>query len=165
MMGKRGPKPTPTRLRLIIGQTGGGRPIPKNEPQLPDLPHVPSAPAWLNKYAREKWDELAGVLQATGLLTGVDLDIFAVFCACAGQLRTAEEDFARIANVDASSHGIVARSASGSLILNPLFRAIVVLRRDLARLGAELGLSPSARSSIDTDKAGGVDAIASKYGL
>ena len=154
----------PTKLRLITGQTGGGRPIPKNEPQIPELPNVPIAPAWLNAYARQKWAELAPILHLTGVLTSVDVDILAVFCACAGQLRTAEEDFARIANVDNGSHGIVARSPTGSLILNPRFRAIVVLRRDLARLGAELGLSPSARSSIDVEKSG-VDELSAKYNL
>lgn len=164
-MGKRGRKPTPTKLRLVTGQTGGGRPVRKFEPE-PSLPDaLPRAPDWLKPLAVARWNELVEGLYLTGLLTEVDLGTFAVYCECWGSYRRSLDDYEKLAALDPDTHAVMVRAKTGTAMVNPLVVQINKLRDQLARLGAELGLNPSARSNIDVGKGGSEDPIARKYNL
>ena len=54
-MGKRGPRKTPTALRLLRGNPSG-RKIPANEPAPAPLSEHVQAPDWLDEPARREWD-------------------------------------------------------------------------------------------------------------
>ena len=86
-MGARGPAPTPS---IIKERRGTYRPdrAPKNEatPNLASGEQL-KAPDWLSEGAREKWEELALRLHNQGLLTELDLDIFAAYCTAWTQLE------------------------------------------------------------------------------
>lgn len=134
-----GRKPTPTHLRVLRGNPQH-RPLPQFEPQFPAV--CPPAPEHLDADARAEWDRLAPQLYSAGLLTAVDVAIFALYCsaysnwvrACAA-LRTQE---------------YVVPGMRGALVRNPW----VAIRDDSfaqTRLAAaELGMTPASRSRVQT---------------
>src|SRR5689334_14457240 len=75
-MGKRGPAPTPTKLRVLRGNPGR-RPIPKSPEPTPGLP---LQPAGMSDAAKAVWDRIMRDYGKTGVLTGVDTDAVRVYC-------------------------------------------------------------------------------------
>lgn len=69
-MGKRGPAPKPTGLRVLHGDRADR--INRDEPQ-PDEGDV-QPPAWLGEAALEVWHTLADELTAKGVLTAWDVE-------------------------------------------------------------------------------------------
>jgi phage terminase small subunit len=72
-----GRPPKPTRLKILNGNPGK-RPLNAAEPQ--PARGVPSCPAWLDDYAKEKWAELAELLHGLGVLTLADGETLTVLC-------------------------------------------------------------------------------------
>jgi P27 family predicted phage terminase small subunit len=66
--------------------------------------------------------------------------------------------------MDPSTHGAVLKTKEGNFIENPLVGVVNTLRRDMQRLAAEFGLSPSARTQIEARRQED-DPIARKYGF
>jgi P27 family predicted phage terminase small subunit len=157
---QRGPKPKPTNLRLLQGapprRGEGAEPIPPPSDQ-------PKAPPWLNSYALEEWERLADDLYGMGILTGVDQTMLAAYCMAYARWRQAEEDLQVMADADPLTHGALLKTKEGNAIQNPLVGVANVARRDMARLAAEFGLSPSSRTLIDAGKRGEHDPVASRY--
>jgi P27 family predicted phage terminase small subunit len=151
----------------VTGQTGGGRPISKHEPDpvLPDT--IPDAPAWLGKFAAMRWRELVESLWMIGLLTELDLGTLALYCECWGQYRQAIDDLKKQAKAKANraTHAITLAASTGTQMKNPLVDQINALRKQLQSIGAELGLSASSRTNIDVGKSGNDDPISRKYSL
>ena len=73
-MGQRGPAPKPTQLKVLQGTY---RPDRARGEILPDTPQDILPPEHLSEPAREKWLELAPMLERNGLLTECDLDTLA----------------------------------------------------------------------------------------
>src|SRR5215831_17432794 len=65
----RGPKPTPTALRILRGNPGR-RPLNAREPKA--APATLTPPAWLKGLAVAEWHRIAPVLHRLGILTEVD---------------------------------------------------------------------------------------------
>lgn len=137
-MGKRGPQPEPTALRLIKGNPGR-RPLNNLEPQ--PRKQAPPRPAWLDADAAAVWDDLADELNITGLLTSVDGHAFAAYCATYARWRRAQIDIDRNGETETVRGKGIRR------------RAIVAICRELLnqvlKFQREFGLSPSSRSSIE----------------
>jgi phage terminase small subunit len=116
---KPGTKAEPTKLKILKGNPGK-RCLNSNEPE--PGKQVPKKPEWVTGYAEAVWKRLADELNRIGLLTVVDRDLFAAYCISVADLRDAEH--------------------SGDY----------KLKRDaiqrMRMLGAEFGLTPSARSGI-----------------
>lgn len=157
---QRGPKPTPTNLRILQG--GPARRTQSSEP-VPPPSDLPDCPAWLNTYARGEWDRLAADLYGMGILTGVDQTMLAAYCMAYARWRQAEEDLQVMADQDPITHGALLKTKEGNAIQNPLVGVANVARRDMARLAAEFGLSPSSRTLIDAGKRGETDPVAARY--
>lgn len=158
---QRGPKPTPTNLRLLQGQApkrgNTGEPVPPPS-------DLPECPAWLTPYAREEWVRLAETLYGMGVLTGVDQTMLAAYCMAYSRWRQAEEDLTAMADEDdVFHHGAIVETKAGNQIQNPLMGVANAARRDMARLASEFGLSPSSRTLIDAGKRGDVDPVAARY--
>ena len=149
-------------LRVLEGNKGK-RALPQNEPTPP--PDMPEPPVYLNEYARLEWDRLANTLYSIGTLTEVDQTMFAAYCQAYARWRRAEEDLERMAQIDQSTHGVVLRTKEGNLFQNPLVGTVNTLRRDMQRLAAEFGLTPSARTQIQASDPYANDPVAKKYGL
>ena len=79
----RGPKPKPTRLKILAGNPGK-RALPKLEPKPRGLA---VCPGWLNPVAVMVWEELAPGLKEVGLLTSADAEQFGVLCTLIAEYR------------------------------------------------------------------------------
>lgn len=56
-----------------------------------------------------------------------------------------------MAQTDASTHAAVIRTKQGNLIQNPMVGVANTARREMQRLAAEFGLSPSSRTQIEAN--------------
>src|ERR1051325_3456696 len=91
-MGKRGPAPTPTALKLLRGNPGR-RPLNVDEPQPPPVEAgspLAKCPKWLTGDARTLWNRVAPGAIRSGLLTEVDLPAFEALCQSYARWRQFE---------------------------------------------------------------------------
>ena len=150
-MAKRGPKTKPTALKVIEGNKGH-RPLNENEPApAADMPPVPDH---LDDEARAEWDRVAPELYAIGVLTVVDGAALGAYCTAFSVWAKAERRIQAQARNDDSilAEGLIQKTKSGNLIQNPLLGIANVARRDMVRLAAELGLTPSSRANLEGRK-------------
>jgi P27 family predicted phage terminase small subunit len=141
-MGKRGPAPKPTALRVLHGDRKDR--INDQEPVPPEREIAP--PEDISPDARQVWDRLAPSLIASGVLTAWDVDAFWMACEALARYRQAT----RLVNGSA----LLVQGPNG-LTKNP---ALVVQREaeaSFAHYGARFGLTPSDRSQLKIDPAGG----------
>lgn len=134
----RGPKPTPTSLRVLRGNPGR-RPLNRQEPA-PEPGHL-DPPTWLNPLAVEEWKRLAPVLHRLGLLTEIDGQALAGYCQTWARWREAEEKIREF--------GMVIKGRGGFPIISPF---VAVANRAMNQMKAfliEFGMTPSARSRVN----------------
>ena len=79
-MGKRGPKPKPTALRVYQGLRVSNPAERALEPQYASTKRVPRPPSWLCAIGKREWRAVATDLHAAGCLTGVDHSFLAQYC-------------------------------------------------------------------------------------
>ena len=136
-MGKRGPAPTPTALRLVKGDRKDR--INKSEVK-PPTDEV-TAPTWLSVDARAVWDRLAPSQVTRGTLTVWDVDAFAVFCDAVVQYRAASDLVAK--------SGILLKGRTGvEVVKNPALQIVRDSAQTIRAFAQEFGLTPSSRSTI-----------------
>lgn len=136
-MGKRGPAPKPTALKVLQGTYRPDR-AAHNEPA-PD-PTAPNCPTWLHGEAKREWRRVVPELEPLGLATGIDRAVLAAYCQAYAEWWEMERDIAENGRVQVVGNGYEQVRPSVSI-------------RDRARdavhkLSRELGLTPSARSRI-----------------
>ena len=85
-MGARGKAPTPTKLRLLHGETRPSR-INYNEPQPASM--EPECPDYFTPDAREVWDRVVVQLRAMDLLAAADQDMLAAYCQAVAKYQKA----------------------------------------------------------------------------
>lgn len=89
-MGKRGPAPKPTALRLLHGdrtdRINDAEPVPSTVDAVP--------PKWLSTEALEIWRGYAPDLRAKGVLTAWDVEAFGALCDAAARRRAAARELA-----------------------------------------------------------------------
>lgn len=138
-----GRKPTPSHLKLVRGNPGK-RPLNAKEPA--PRRERPSAPAHISDTAREVWGQAVLLLDEMGVLTSADVFAIEVLCEALADHRDAGETIA------AEGRFYETTNATGGT----MWRAhpAVALRSDADRRirgwCAEFGLTPSARSRIET---------------
>lgn len=137
-MGRRGPAPAPTRLKLLKG-TERGR-INFAEPR--PLEGPAGRPGWLSAAAAEEWDRVAPHLEAMRTLTAADTTGLGVYCEAVARWR-------RLAEVVASSPPVIARD--GVLVKNPAYSQVRDAAVEVRLWAREFGLTPSARAGIRVD--------------
>ena len=99
-MGRRGPAPTPTNLRVLKGdrpyRINANEPRPRNEP--------PAEPDWLTAGARAEWRRVVPDLIAMGTAKAVDALALAAYCEAVAMLarlvREVEQDGPIVAGRD-----------------------------------------------------------------
>jgi P27 family predicted phage terminase small subunit len=136
-MGKRGPAPKPTAVRLLHGDRRDR--INVGEPQPP--PGELSCPDWLPARGRQLWDELAPELEARGVLTLWDADAFAGVCWWWATFRDAQE------RIDAD--GVLVKGYRGSRVKHPAHQVARDAWAMFLQAAARFGLTPSDRSQLD----------------
>lgn len=146
-MGKRGPPPKPTVLKLIRGNPGH-QALNKHEPQ-PTLPvQPPEAPEFLEGFAREEWNRIIVELYRLRLVTAVDINPLAAYCESYRRWRTAVETLTEMERSDPVTHGLIVKTQSGGTAPNPFVLIAQNAARNMVRYAAEFGLTPAARSRI-----------------
>jgi P27 family predicted phage terminase small subunit len=144
-MGRRGPAPKPTALRLLHGdqpcRINSNEPIPRDS--------LPVAPPEIAPDVREVWDYTVRELVAMKTLVAADRDSLLCYCEAVVNHRKAS---ARLARSE-----ILVKGVHGLLVRNPA----LAVQRDNAGLirqfAQEFGLTPSGRSRISMNDAGGAD--------
>jgi P27 family predicted phage terminase small subunit len=142
-MGKRGPAPQPTALKLVRGETRPSR-VNKNEPK-PPLAAKVEPPEYLDEEALDVWAQLAPSMIARGVLTAWDVNQFAAYCAAVVHHRRA----VKIVNLQG-----VMRLGGGEDAVEVKHPAMQIVRDQaqlMVTLGGRFGLTPSDRSSISLE--------------
>lgn len=136
-MGKRGPAPKPTRLKVLQGNPGR-RPLNGQEPQPKATP--PRCPPWLDDAAKAKWKALVPELSRLGILTIVDGDALAAYCQAWAEFKTATETL-RLT-------GRTFETATGNLLPHPAVAQQRSAWTAIKAFAALFGLDPSSRSRL-----------------
>lgn len=143
-MGKRGPAPKPTALRVLSGNASH-RPLPAAEPK--PQPVAPKCPSWLLPEAKKLYKRLAAQLEPLGLLTEVDGPALAGYCQAYARWREAEEFLSK-------AQTTVIKTESGYLMQLPQVSIAQKNLELMAKLGAKFGLSPADRVGLGVKRPG-----------
>jgi len=138
-MGKRGPQPKPTALRLLHGD----RPARTNQDEPQPEQGDPDCPDAASREVREIWDYTLEQLIVMGVATKADRDALLCYCEAVVTHR-------RASAILAKSQVLVPGTLAGSIVRNP---ALQVQRDSAAVVRAfarEFGFTPAARSEIRT---------------
>lgn len=141
-MGKRGPRPEPTIIKMAKGNPGK-RPLNKSEPKPPSDDITP--PDLVTGVARSKWDEVVPKLIGMGVMTNADVDTIARYCTMHEQYVKYLEQVRRGLDV------LVIRDEKGKVKYmqsTPAATMLMKLAASMLRIEQEFGLTPSARSGI-----------------
>lgn len=146
-MGKHGPPPLPTKLKILRGNPGK-RKLNKKEPQ--PAGGQPVCPRWLDEEAKRKWRQLVPELRAMGVATKVDADALAQYCQVWSRWKQAEEFIAKHGPVISirDDEGNVKYLAQVPQV--SIARHLLTIMRNLQR---EFGMTASARSQIHVEQA------------
>ena len=137
-MGRRGPAPTPTALKILRGETRPSR-LNRDEPR-PVGELVPIPPDMASE-AKVVWRRVLGAFGHTGVIRGADSDVMRIYCETVARYEKASR------LLDASGP-LITGARGGELVKNPLHQIVrddAVLIRSLA---GELGLTPAARVGL-----------------
>lgn len=150
-MGRRGPPPKPTKLRVLEGNRGK-RPLNKREPQPPALRDLTSAkpPKFLTGViSRTVWNTELPLLIDLGIVASTDLNMFAAYCESVESYQTA--------HMRLSKQGVTMIGSRGTVIRHPDVKNRREAKAEMLRLAMEFGLTPAARSRIKTIERDAVD--------
>jgi P27 family predicted phage terminase small subunit len=134
-MGRRGPKPQPTALKLARGNPGK-RALPPDEPALSAGPC--DVPEGMDGRARDEWHRLVGELTDKGVLTVGDLKCFEEYCYLVAEI--------------AEMRALMKKVGLEKSIDERYPHILDKLRSQKARHEAQLGLTPSSRSGVKAVK-------------
>lgn len=136
-MGKRGPKPKPTSLRVIEGNPGrlpinGAEPIPSGVPDCPD---------YMSDDAKTKWRDIMESVPP-GMITSADSPLLEAYCEAWATHKKATE-LMKSTPGDLFGDNI---TAGGKASIYLKIRSDAA--RTMASLATRLGLSPADRSGL-----------------
>ncbi len=132
----------PSNVHYLNGNPGK-RPPNKNEPKPPAPARLPAPPAHLSPEAKAEWKRIVPKLKKLGLLTLVDRATLAAYCNACGMLVQADKVL--------NAKGLTYRARSGLIKTRPEVKIAEQARKDIKNIGAQFGLSPSARAGLSVD--------------
>jgi P27 family predicted phage terminase small subunit len=135
-MGRRGPAPRPTALRLLEGNASKRAIREEVQPSLV----VPECPAWLDDEGRAEWERVAPELERMGLLTAIDGAALTGYCQAWATMRKAQQAL--------DDHGLTFMTDTGYVQQRPEVSIAMKSWQLLKAFAAEFGLTPSARARI-----------------
>lgn len=132
-----GRRPKPTNLRVIEGNPGN-RPFPPDEPEVEvgfDMPY------WISgdPIAVEAFDRIARTLEQACMISRVDCETLAAYCAAFSRYRGAQACI--------ESDGPTYETESGPK-RNPHFVTLEHASTEMRQLLVEMGMTPAARSRV-----------------
>ena len=144
----RGAKPKPTHLKLVTGNPGK-RKLNKNEPK--PTPQLPMPPEDLCDDAKVEWGRVSEELFRLDLLTKLDRSALAAYCQAYGRWMQAERLLGGARKKSPANGGLLIRTTNGNYVQSPLVGIANKAMADMVRYAAEFGMTPSARSRIQTN--------------
>lgn len=142
-MGKRGPAPKPTNLKILQGNPGK-RPLNENEPKYSLSEDSLKPPSYLSKYAKKEWKRIAPLLSKNGLLTEADITSLAGYCQAYHRWIECEKLI--------RTYGYTDTTDKGNVIQRPEVGAANKALELMLKYGKEFGLTPSSRTSLHIEK-------------
>ena len=139
-MGKRGPKPKPTNLKILTN-TRADR---VNQAEPPTVAGLPEPPEVLGPVARSEWERIAPMLAAMGILATIDGTALALYCQHYERWSEAESKLREF--------GLVCPTGTGSVKQSPYLTIAAAAMAAMAKILAEFGATPSSRSRVKTEK-------------
>ena len=136
-MGKRGPRPQPTNLKLLEGVVNKKR-INFNEPKPKKAKRTPRPPGYLNATAKTEWRRVAGELFRLGLLSNLDITALGAYCQCYATWFEANENIQK--------HGMLIKAQSGFPVQSPYVSISNKAMGEMRRWLTEFGMTPSSRT-------------------
>lgn len=144
-MGKRGPPPKPTALKMAQGNPGK-RALNREEPapRLLGAHELQPSEALEEPLARKAWEQLAPELQRLGLLTVIDRHALAEYCLAYAERMAAQRDIDELGRI------LVHEKEDGTSYHypNPAVKQRDNAIRRMKDWGARFGLSPADRARI-----------------
>lgn len=141
-MGKRGPQPTPTSIKIARGTFRADRSTHNEAKPI----GKPRCQKWLNKDAAKEFKRLAKMLDAMGMIGSIDENALTRYAATwtrwrqalqmiekGGEVMVYKDEDGKVKSVQPSAFNSIARS----------------LADELSRLEQAFGMTPSARSRIE----------------
>lgn len=135
-MGKRGPSPAPTRLKVVRGDQESR--INRNEPLPSDRMDI-QPPDFLEGDALDIWHYYAADLIDKGCLTAWDVDTFAIFCKAVAVYRDCAR---RMGDV------YTAQGAAGGVIKSPYHQIMRDCDQTIAKFSSRFGFTPGDRADL-----------------
>jgi P27 family predicted phage terminase small subunit len=140
-MGKRGPIPKSNEQEILEGNPSK-RPLRKELPK--SRPGSTTYPSWLCPAAKREWKRLTPELARMGLLTKLDRNILAGYCAAFAMWQQTQEVL--------SQQGMVYVSTKGKLETRPEVEIARTAGEMMQGFANELGLTPSSRARLNLPK-------------
>jgi len=144
---RRGTKPKPTEVKKLAGTWRPCRAPAGPEPLAPGL--IQGPPAHFSARQREIWAETLADAPRQ-LWRKADVGMLEGYVVGRSLLETANIEQAKIDT--ANQRPLMVLGDRGTLIPSPYLRVIRLASEMIARFGAELGMSPSARSTLAVDE-------------
>lgn len=138
-MGKRGPKPKPTAVRLFTGARIS-RPSGRKDEPVPPSKSISPAPHWLGVHGKKEWETTGPILFAVGCLTEADQSLFAQYCHAIDMFHRARLDLAK--------QGLKVSSSKGTEMLNPNYTVLRDAKAMIVKIGGMFGMAPSSRVGL-----------------
>ena len=142
-MSKRGPKPTPTVLKIARGNPGR-RPLNKREPNAARFTIAPTAPDYLGDVGKKEWRRMAKELVKMKVLTKVSLAGLGAYCG-------AFEVFT-IAYKSVLEDGTIMMNGRGQPVQNPNMRIATAQQDAMRKWLSEFGATPSSMTRVQLPK-------------
>ncbi len=141
-MGRRGPPPKPTALRLLQGNPSK-RPLNSREPT--PKAGTPRCPEWLDEEAKACWKWLLAQLRDMGLVTQADAQAMINYCDTWSRWKRA------VVFLQKNGDVYTVKDEAGKVKYVQQWPQVAVARNLLSALNRyqqEFGLTPAARSRI-----------------
>lgn len=141
-MGRRGPAPKPTALKILQGNPGK-RKLNASEPQPKE--GIPRCPAWLDEEAKIAWKRIVPQLHDMGVLTMIDADALANYCDTWSRWKRA------VLFLQKNGDVYTIKDDEGKVKYIQQLPQVAIARNLLAvlnRYQQEFGLTPAARSRL-----------------
>lgn len=135
-MGRRGPAPAPTSLRVLRGDKPYR--INQAEPRPRDRP--PDRPAWLSPKAAAEWNRVLPDLEAMGTAKAVDAAGLAAYCEAVGLMETLADVVHRSGPLLIGRDGLAHK--------NPAVSQLRDVSASVRLWAREFGFTPAARQPL-----------------
>ena len=144
-MNLRGGRAKPTELKVMTGNPGK-RPLVERDLRRYKMEPQP-APAFLDEFGKEYWDELMEILYGMGILYRSDIKSIIFLCETWSDFRKACITLEREGRIVEST------DKAGNLVVksHPAFQQKSDADRRMRMWLAEFGLTPSSRSRVKDD--------------